>query len=142
MKNYKVIGVILLAVAVIALLSLLLVGGVGAGMQNNGERITCDGTVEVDFLGVGNPSLDPQPVCEVSACTRLFSLSDLILPGVEKGEVRLEVNGKEVEKFPWESRIGENERFTMQSSCVASIDSASVILYSKDRARLETYTFR
>ena len=104
----------------------VLATGVDLGSIGGGTLVECTGEIEVDFLGVGTPELDPAPVCSSSkSCTLVASVFDPFLPDVEEGSVVMVIDGKRVDSFDWSSEVGENIPFTVrdcQSGEFSSVD--------------------
>lgn len=138
-KNIALISVIV---------GLFLIGLVAANVFDVGTsvpggtekyKVTCSGVVEVDAFGVGDPSLDPAPSCNVKQCSGFgLSFAQLAFLGSE-GEVKLVVDGEVVATKGYSESFGNNADFSVTSACIPRPDSVTVELYEQG-TRKDTWT--
>lgn len=118
------IGAVLL---IIGLLSYLVSGELTDNLSGRTERFVCTGTIEVDFLGFGDPSLDPKPVCVVDECGYLpqtFAFWDF----KDFGTLEFVSEGKVIASEGYES-FNNNRNFQVTTSCVAPGSDLTINLY-------------
>jgi len=124
-------------IIIASVISFLLIGGLAIAMIYDGDgdgltsaedfKVECVGTIEVDIGGLGRPSLDPVPQCEIVECGflgDLFALSDSFS---DQGEVKLIVDGSTVDRHAYRSSSA-NVGFKLVSECGPSPDSVQVVL--------------
>lgn len=80
-------------------------------------KVHCNGEIEVAYA-VGESELAP-PSCNLEKCGVLSKTYSLV-PGFlqETGSVHLVVDGKVVDTAKWESTLGKNQQYTLDSACV------------------------
>jgi hypothetical protein len=134
----QIIGMVAVTFLIISLVAFTFVLVNGLEWQNgtpgeNQEKIICSGNIAVPLLGIGSTTLE-NVNCGVQECSWYQTLSIFS----EEGTIKLFVDGKVLDTATWKSTLGTNQKFTLESSCVANPQSATIQLYDDNNLVLDS----